>query len=64
MSDEPEDPRVLPAVLEALPGTHLAIWAAVRRKLPEVHPSAVWRVMANSSAMTNDKETGVWSRKA
>lgn len=60
---ETTDDKVMAAVLEALPGKHLEIWGKVRERVPGVHPAEVWRCMANTVALTHNKETGVWSRK-
>lgn len=62
---EMTDEKLQQAVLAALPGKHLAIWAFVRLNSPkqEVSPSEVYRCLANCPAVGLDLETGVWSRR-
>lgn len=57
------DDNLQQAVLAALPGKHLALWAEVRRQGIEAHPSEVWRCLANCPAARLDLKTGIWSRR-
>lgn len=55
--------KLLSAVLSALPGKHLAIWAKVRQEVPSVGPSEVWRCLANCDDIALDLKTGIWARR-
>jgi hypothetical protein len=61
---EPTQDKLLPAVLSALPGKHLAIWAKVRQAVPDAAPSEVWRCLANHTHVKYDLHSGIWSRRA